>query len=39
LANKKKRLKLLEKKSAEEGLVLTEDQVAALEQKQNENIR
>ena len=38
LANKKKRLKLLEKKSAEEGLVLTEDQVAALEQKQNDDV-
>lgn len=38
LANKKQRLKLLEKKSAEEGIVLTEAQVAALEQKQSDDV-
>jgi len=38
LANKKQRLLALEKKSAEEGLVLTESQLAALEQKKNDDV-
>jgi len=37
LANKKQRLVALEKKSAEEGIVLTEAQVAALEQKKEDD--
>ena len=38
LANKKHRLNALEKKSAEEGLVLTERQISALENKKQDDI-
>lgn len=38
LANKKQRLTLLEKKMAEEGIVLTEAQVAALEKKKDDDL-
>lgn len=38
LASLKQRLKALEKKSAEEGFVLTESQVAALEKKQDDDL-
>jgi len=38
LGNKKQRLQALEKKSAEEGIVLTESQVAALEQKKEDDV-
>lgn len=38
MANIKQRLVLLEKKSAEEGLVLTESQVIALERKKDDDI-
>lgn len=38
LASLKQRLKALEKKSAEEGFVLTESQVAALEKKQDDDV-
>ena len=38
LANKRQRLRALEKKSAEEGIILTEAQVAALEQKKDDDL-
>lgn len=38
LENTKKRLKALEKKSAEEGLVLTESQIIALERKKEDDV-
>ncbi len=38
LASLKQRLKALEKKSAEEGFVLTESQLAALEKKQDDDV-
>lgn len=38
LASLKQRLKALEKKSAEEGFVLTESQLAALEKKQDDDL-
>jgi transposase InsO family protein len=38
LENFKKRLKALEKKSAEEGLVLTESQIIALERKKEDDV-
>lgn len=38
LANKKQRLILLEKKMAEEGIILTEAQVAALEKKKDDDL-
>jgi transposase InsO family protein len=38
LGNFKRRLKALEKKVAEEGIILTEDQVAALERKKDDDV-
>jgi len=38
LGNKKQRLKALEKKSAEEGIILTEAQIIALEQKKEDDL-
>jgi len=38
LANKKQRLQALEKKMAEEGIILTEAQVAALEKKKDDDM-
>ncbi|MFI4954865.1 MAG: IS481 family transposase [Gammaproteobacteria bacterium] len=38
IANKKQRLRVLEEKSAKEGIVLTEAQVAALERKKEDDV-
>ena len=38
LGNRKQRLRALEKKSAEEGIILTEAQVAALEKKKDDDV-